>query len=148
MLVACDEPRDPGTFRPKTARENTRTDRRVANAHWDISSHRARCDINRSPLLANVGHYLVRVYVPISRSVAATQRFPLLFSVVKWTASTQYVSAPNSKPHLVLARRTIVNSDVRIVSFRQRVDTCNMHLRPAPAFGKFSEAGHRQSLKR
>jgi hypothetical protein len=41
------------------------------------------------------------------------------------TASAQYVSAPNSKPHLMLARQTIVNADVRIASFRQRVDACN-----------------------
>jgi hypothetical protein len=44
------------------------------------------------------------------------------------------------------ARRTIVNADVRIASFRQRVDA--LHLPPAPALGKFSEAGHRPSLKR
>jgi hypothetical protein len=46
----------------------------------------------------------------------------------------------------MLARQTIVNADVRIASFRQRVDACNMKLAPAPALWKFSEAGHGQSL--
>jgi hypothetical protein len=48
----------------------------------------------------------------------------------------------------MLARQAIVNADVRIASFRQWVDACNMQFAPAPALGKFSEAGHRQSLNR
>jgi hypothetical protein len=48
----------------------------------------------------------------------------------------------------MLARQTIVNADVRIASFRQWVDACNMQLAAAAALGKFSEAGHRRPLKR
>jgi len=68
MLIVCDETPDPGTFRPTTARKNTRIDRRLANAHWRVSSHRARCDINRNLLLENVGPHLVRVDAPIGGS--------------------------------------------------------------------------------
>jgi hypothetical protein len=48
----------------------------------------------------------------------------------------------------MLARQAIKNADVRIASFRQWVDACNMQLAPAAALGKFSEAWHRRSLKR
>jgi hypothetical protein len=61
MLISSDETPVSRTFRPKTTRKNTRTDRRVANAHWRVSSRRARCDINRILLLENVGPHIVRV---------------------------------------------------------------------------------------
>lgn len=56
--------------------------------------------------------------------------------------SIQCVGAPNGKPHLMRARRAIVDADMRFVSFRQWVHDCEMHFSPAPALGQFSEAGH------
>jgi hypothetical protein len=38
---------------------------------------------------------------------------------VQQAASIHCVGSPNSKPHLMLARRTIVDADMRVVSFRR-----------------------------
>ena len=55
--------------------------------------------------------------------------------------SSHCVGTPNSKPHLMVARRTIVDADMRVPSFRQW-RACDMHFIPAPTLGQFGEAGH------
>jgi hypothetical protein len=62
--------------------------------------------------------------------------------------STQCVGSPNSKPQLMLARRTIVEADMRVGTFRQWVDVCDTHFLPAPTLGQLRDAGHHQPLKR
>jgi hypothetical protein len=75
-MLSRNEIPDPGTFRPKTARENTRTDRRVANAHWRVSGRGARCDINRNLLLEYVGPHIVSVYAGLAQvALAVMQQF-------------------------------------------------------------------------
>jgi hypothetical protein len=50
------------------------------------------------------------------------------------------VGTPNSKPHFMVARWTIVNADVRIYFSRQRVGACNVHFCSASTCGQFSAA--------
>ena len=54
---------------------------------------------------------------------------------------------PNSKPHFVVARRTTVDADMRVASFRQCVDACDVHFFPTPTLRQFSAAGHQQVFK-
>ena len=56
--------------------------------------------------------------------------------------------SPNSKTHLVMARRAIVDTDMRVASFWKRVNACDLHFLAAPALRQFSAAGHQQTLKR
>jgi hypothetical protein len=46
---------------------------------------------------------------------------------------TQRIRAPNRKPHLVLARRTLVEPDVRFAIVRQRFGICGAHFFAATA---------------
>ncbi len=54
------------------------------------------------------------------------------------TGSSHCVDTPNSKPHLMVARRTIVDADMCVGSFRRWVDACCVHIFPAPTHGPFS----------
>ncbi len=54
------------------------------------------------------------------------------------TDSSHCVDTPNSKPHLMVARGTIVDADMCIGSFRRCVDACGVHIFPAPTHGPFS----------
>ena len=54
------------------------------------------------------------------------------------TDSIHCVDTPNSKPHLMVARGTIVDADMCIGSFRRCVDACALHIFPAPTHGPFS----------
>jgi hypothetical protein len=54
------------------------------------------------------------------------------------TDSSHCVDTPNSKPHLLVARGTIVDADMCIGSFRRCVDACGVHIFPAPTHGPFS----------
>ena len=62
--------------------------------------------------------------------------------------STQCVGTPNSKPHLMMACRTIVEADMRVGTFRQWVDLCHAHYLSASTLRQLRDAGHRQPLKR
>jgi hypothetical protein len=57
------------------------------------------------------------------------------------SGSGHRVGAPNGKPHLVLTRRTNVDTDVGVGSFRQAVDARDVHVFSAPAHRQFSAAG-------
>jgi len=54
------------------------------------------------------------------------------------TDSSHCVDTPNSKPHLMVARRTIVDADMCVGSFRHWVHACCVHIFPAPTHGPFS----------
>lgn len=58
------------------------------------------------------------------------------------TDSSHCVHTPNSKPHLMVARRTMADADMCVGSFRQWVDACGVHIFPAPTHRQFTEAGH------
>jgi hypothetical protein len=55
--------------------------------------------------------------------------------------------SPNSKAHLMVARRTTIDADMRVASFRQWVDACDVHFFPTPTLGQFSATGHQQAFK-
>ena len=62
--------------------------------------------------------------------------------------STQCVGTPNSKPHLMMARGTIVEAYMRVGTFGQWVDVCHAHYLPASTLRQLRQAWHRQPLKR
>ena len=85
----------------------------------DISLHRTICRFGREQ--TSSPRFKIRERLPIE------------------TDSSHCVGTPNSKPHLMVARRTIVDADMCVGSFRQ---SCGVHIFPAPTHGQFSEAGH------
>ena len=46
-----------------------------------------------------------------------------------------------------MARRTTVDADMRVASFQQWVDACDVHFFPAPALGQLCATGLQQALK-
>jgi hypothetical protein len=48
----------------------------------------------------------------------------------------------------MVARRAIIDPDVRVASFRERIEACELHFFPAPTCGQFGAAGHQQTLER
>ena len=62
--------------------------------------------------------------------------------------STQCIGAPNSKPHLMVAGRTIVDADVRVASFQPWLDASAVHFLSASTLGRFIVAGNRHALER
>jgi hypothetical protein len=61
--------------------------------------------------------------------------------------STQCVGTPNSKSHLMMARRTIVETYMRVGTFGKWVDVCDAHYLPAPTLRQLRHALYRQLLK-
>jgi hypothetical protein len=48
----------------------------------------------------------------------------------------------------MVARRAIIDPDVRVASFRERIEAGELHFFPAPTWGQFSAAGHQKTLER
>ena len=49
---------------------------------------------------------------------------------------------PNSQPHLMVARRATVDTDICVTIWWKSVDARDVHFLPAPALGQLSAAGH------
>jgi hypothetical protein len=49
--------------------------------------------------------------------------------------------APQTSRISLVARRTIVNADIRVAFSRERVRSCDAHFLSAPTCGQFSAAG-------
>jgi len=51
------------------------------------------------------------------------------------SSGLESMRGPDSKPHFVVTRRTIVNADMRVTLLRRWVDACDVHFFAAPALG-------------